>query len=91
MTERDEPVFTVGAAAETRRCQDRDAYELVRTGHWGLTKRELFAAMAMQGLMPTVTRLSGDVATDLHSVAVASVAMADHLLAALAAADGGEG
>ena len=52
-------------------------------GHAGLTKRELFAAMAMQGLLSTETRFQ-----EVDTMAEAAVGAADALLAELA--KGGE-
>lgn len=54
----------------------------------GLTKREMFAAMAMQGLVahksiPTKGRLAGDTHPVCAEMAIRCVVMADALLAEL--------
>lgn len=56
----------------------------------GLTKRELFAAMAMQGVVQRPPELNTvyDAIRDAPSVAQCSVAFADALLAELAKAEG---
>jgi hypothetical protein len=60
--------------------EHRDEYEVLLAAQWGLTKRELFAAMAMQGLAGAYS--DGGNFHEQH-VAKGAVLLADALLSAL--------
>lgn len=63
-----------------------DSSELYPEIHYGLMRRELFAAMAMQGLLSSGLWPSNNVTDNART----AVAHADALIAALDASDGGE-
>lgn len=58
--------------------------------HVGLTKREYFAAMAMQGQLATINE-ANCMGFSPDSVATSSVQYADALIAELSKSEGGEG
>lgn len=61
-----------------------EGHEFMDVSHYGLSKREYFAAMAMQGMLanPEIMKL-GNPDTLMNIVSMASVEQADDLLLAL--------
>lgn len=65
--------------------RDQHAFPTPEYSKWGLTKREYFAAMAMQGFLSNARLIANK-----EETAAAAVKMADHLIAALNAEKGGD-